>query len=111
MTASPTASGVTPELIQIRRESSRYSGNKPGEVPPADSPTRPALARLWRAAHATVTTRPNARTFSYAGWRFGVVYADGRLYVFDWQTRVMLVRPPASLQALHLALINAQYEL
>lgn len=97
MKTIPTAPGVTPELIEIRRESWRYTCSKPGRVPPADSPTRPALARLWRAAHAAVSKRPNARTFMHAGWRFGVVYAGDRLYVIDWRSRAMLVRHPASL--------------
>ena len=97
MQTSPAAPAVMPELIEIRRESWRYTCSKPGRVPPADSPTRPALARLWRAAHAAVTKRPNARTFTHAGWRFGVVYADDRLCVIDWPTRAMLVRHSVSL--------------
>lgn len=87
-------------LMAIRRESWLYVSNKPGKVPPADSPSRPYLAQLWRTGHDAATRRPNARTFSHAGWKFGIVYLDQRLYVIDWQTRRILVRPPTSMEAL-----------
>lgn len=96
MNTPQLAPGVSPELIEIRRESWLYTCSKPGKVPPADSASRPALARLWRAAEDVATRKPNARTFAHAGWRFAVVYAGGHLVVMDWRSRCLLVRPPAS---------------
>lgn len=96
MNTSQGAPGVSPELIEIRRESWRYACSKPGRVPPADSASRPALARLWRAAEAVVTREPKARTFLHAGCWFAITYAAGHLIVMDWHTNELLVRPPAS---------------
>ena len=87
-------------LITLRRESWAYSSRKPGKVPPADSPSRPALAALWSAAHKAATNRRNLRTFGYSGHRFGVVYLGCQLCVMDWGTRSILVRPPTSIAAL-----------
>lgn len=87
-------------LVQIRREARDYATRKPGKVPPADSPSRPHLARLWRRAHMATTKRRNAKTFSYAGLRFGVVYLDRSLCVFDMGTREILVRHPTALLSL-----------
>ena len=100
MATELTTQAAIQERTAIRREHGLYTTRKPGKVPPADSPTRPALARLWRAAHVATTKRPKARTFTHAGRRFGVVYAGDRLYVTDWQTRALLVRHPASLLTL-----------
>ena len=44
-------------LAEIRTESRRYVSMKINKVPPADSPTRPALACLWAAAHRAVGWR------------------------------------------------------
>lgn len=96
MNTSQGAPGVSPELIEIRRESWCYACGKPGKVPPADSVSRPSLARLWKAGEAAVTKDPKARTFMHAGWRFAVTYAAGHLVVMDWHTNQLLVRPPAS---------------
>ena len=87
-------------LQALRRESWDYLCRKPGRVPPADSPTRPALAALWKAAQCATFKRRNLRTFGYAGHRFGVVYIDYQLCVMDWGSRRVLVRPPTSLAAL-----------
>lgn len=94
-------------LTALRRESWDYSSRKPGRVPPADSPTRPALASLWMAAHVAATKRRRLRTFKYAGHKFGVVYLDDLLYVMDWGRRRLLVRPPTSFAALH-DVLNSQ---
>lgn len=87
-------------LIEIRREAWRYGCQKPGRVPAADSPNRPALARLWLAAYLAAMRRRNLRTFTYAGAKFGVVYIGAKLCVFEWQTRSVLVRSPTSHEAL-----------
>lgn len=87
-------------LVRIRREARDYATRKPGKVPPADSPSRPHLARLWRMAQVATTKRRNAKTFSYAGLRFGVVYLDRSLCVFDMGTREILVRHPTALLSL-----------
>ena len=87
-------------LEAVRREARDYATRKPGKVPPADSPSRPHLARLWRLAHVATTKRRNAKTFSYAGLRFGVVYLDRSLCVFDMGTREILVRQPTALLSL-----------
>lgn len=84
----------------ISRETWFYAMRKPGKVPPADSPSRPQLAWLWRAAHLVTLRRPHARTFTYAGAKFGIVSVSGQPHVFDWGTRELLVRPPNSFQAL-----------
>ena len=96
-------------LGEIIRESLLYRSEKPNRVPPADSPNRPHLARLWRAASKAVTRRPNARTLRYAGARFGLVYIGSQLLVMHWDTRKLLVRPPTSTPAL-LALLGAHIE-
>ena len=87
-------------LIAVRREAWRYVSNKPGKLPPADSPSRPHLARLWHRAHQAVKKRRNAKTVSYQGHRFGIVYMDASLCVFDLDTRSILVRHPTSLASL-----------
>ena len=91
-------------LIAIRREAWRYGCQKPGRVPAADSPNRPALARLWLAAYLAAylaaMRRRNLRAFRYAGAKFGVVYIGSKLCVFEWQTRSILVRNPTSFEAL-----------
>lgn len=87
-------------LIEVRREAWRYGCQKPGRVPAADSPNRPALARLWLAAYLATMRRRNLRTFRYAGAKFGVVYIGSKLCVFEWQTRSILVRNPTSFEAL-----------
>ena len=87
-------------LISIRRESWHYTCRKPGRVPAADSPNRPALAWLWLAGYLAVLRRGNVRAFRCAGAKFGVVFLGARLCVFDWATRNMLVRSPTSHAAL-----------
>lgn len=87
-------------LVRIRREAWNYAVRKPGKVPPADSPSRPHLARLWRLAHVATTKRPKAKTVSYIGLRFGLVYWDSSLCVFDMATREILVRQPTSMLSL-----------
>ena len=95
MKKSPAAQLAT--LVAIRREAWDYTARKPGKVPPADSPSRPHLARLWHLAYVATTKRRNAKTVSYAGLRFGVVYWDRSLCVLDLGTCNVLVRAPASL--------------
>lgn len=87
-------------LLALRRELWLYTSRKPGKVPPADSPSRPALAALWSAAHQAATKRENLRTFGYCGHRFGIVYLNDSLCVIDWITRRILVRSPSSMAAL-----------
>lgn len=87
-------------LVRIRREAWDYATRKPGKVPPADSPSRPHLARLWHRAHMATTKRRSVKTLSYAGLRFGVVYWDDSLCVFDLGTRNILVRQPTSILSL-----------
>ena len=87
-------------LIAIRRESWQYTCRKPGRVPAADSPNRPALAWLWLAGHLAVLKRKNLRAFRFAGAKFGVVYVGQRLCIFDWASRRALVRSPTSREAL-----------
>lgn len=87
-------------LVRIRREAWDYATRKPGKVPPADSPSRPHLARLWRLAYVATTKRRNVKTLSYAGLRFGVVFWDDSLCVFDLGTRNILVRQPTSMLSL-----------
>ena len=96
MSTLPKMPGPSAELIEIRRESWRYAGSKPGRIPPADSATRPALARLWKAGETAVTRDPKARVFMYAGWQFAIAYAAGHLVVMDWHSQHLLVRPPVS---------------
>lgn len=91
---------VNVALATLRRESWGYTSRKPGKVPPADSPSRPALAALWKAAHRAVTRRRNLRTFTYSGHRFGIVFLGNQLCVLDWGTCIVLVRPPISMASL-----------
>ena len=87
-------------LIAIRRESWRYTCRRPGRVPVADSPHRPALAWLWLAGYLAVLRRSNVRAFRFAGTKFGVVFVGSRLFVFEWGNRNLLVRSPTSHAAL-----------
>lgn len=87
-------------LVAIRRESWYYSWNKPGRVPVADSPNRPALAHLWSEAYRVAMWRRKARTFTYCGAKFGIVYIDQSLCVMNWATRAILVKAPYSLATL-----------
>lgn len=89
-----------PELIEVRRELWRYTSNKPNKAPPADSPNRPMLARLWWAAHQAIQRNARQRTFSLWGVRFGVVYIGERLGVLDIRARLVLVLSPTSIAAL-----------
>ena len=93
--------------LAIRRESFDYWHKKPGRIPPADSPNRPHLARLWAAAFSASIKRRNLKTFTYCGGRYGVVYVDCLLCVMDWRTRRVLVKPPASMAALA-AIVGAE---
>lgn len=65
MTQAPAVHQTT--LEAIRREAWDYSTRKPGKVPPADSPSRPHLARLWRLAYLATIKRRNVKTLRYAG--------------------------------------------
>ena len=96
-------------LGEIIRESWLYHSEKPFRVPPADSFNRIQLAKLWMVAHKAITKRPKARTFSYAGARFGVAYVGNQMLVMHWSTRNLLVRSPTSMQSL-LALLNPHPE-
>ena len=96
---------ITPELVRIRHESWAYTCDRPNRLPPADSPNRPALARLWWAAHQARQRRPNMRTFKHHGTRFAVVYVGQRLGVLDIASCRVLVLSPTSLAAL-LAMLN-----
>jgi hypothetical protein len=93
-------------VIALRRESVMYSQNKPGRIPPADSPNRPELARLWLAAYRHSCKRP-VRTFTYYGHKFGVVYAGDALCVLDLCWRKLLVKQPTSMAALAAIVGNA----
>lgn len=87
-------------VIAARRELWLYQHDKPNKVPPADSPNRPALARLWWACYQAVKRRPKLRTFSYSGVRFGVVYIGNRLGVIGLEWRQVMVLSPSSQYAL-----------
>lgn len=87
-------------LKAIRREAWDYATRKPGKVPPADSPTRPNLARLWLVAYRHSCKR-TVRTFTHHGYKYGIVYVGGSLCVMDWTWRRLLVKPPTSMTALH----------
>lgn len=92
--------GPTAALIEIRREAWHYASKKPGKVPPADSPSRLHLARLWHAAYRATLKRPRLRSFAHAGGRFGIVYLHEKLCVFDWASRALLVRHPGKMETL-----------
>jgi hypothetical protein len=91
---------VPPEIIDARRELWRYQSDKPNKVPPADSPNRPALARLWWVCYQAAKRRPKLRTFTYCGMRFGVVFVGHRMGVMDLQRRALMVLAPGSQYAL-----------
>ncbi len=88
-------------LVALRREAWDFAIRRPGKVPPANSPSRPQLLRLWHAAYLAASKRRNVKTFTYAGLRFGVIYWDRNLCVLDLRTHNVLVRHPTSLS--HLA--------
>lgn len=96
---------IPPELIEMRLELWRYNGTKPNKAPPADSPSRPLLARLWWAAHQVIQRNPQQRTFTLWGIRFGVVFVGERLGVLDIRGRCVLVLSPTSMAAL-VAIVN-----
>ncbi len=86
-------------MTALRRESNTYSQKKPGRVPPADSPNRPELARLWLAAYRH-SCKCTVRTFNYCSHKFSVVYVGDALCVMDCEWCTLLVRPPTSMPAL-----------
>lgn len=88
------------QVIAARRELWLYQHDKTNKVPPADSPNRPALARLWWACYQSVKRRPKLRTFTYCGVRFGVVYVGNRLGVLGLERREVMVLSPGSHYAL-----------
>lgn len=100
MPATPQSLTDRRNMIALWHESNIYSHKKPGRIPPADSPSRPNLARLWAAAFAASNKRRNLKTFTYCGTRYGIVYVDHLLCVLDWRTRRVLVKPPSSPAAL-----------
>lgn len=87
-------------IIALRNESNAYSQKKPGHIPPADSPNRPNLARLWLVASKKVGKR-TVRTFTHHGLQFGIVYAGESLCVIDLRWQKILVKPPSSMTAVH----------
>jgi hypothetical protein len=87
-------------IIRARHELWLYQHKKPNRIPPADSPNRPALAHLWWACHQAIKRRPKAKTFTYLGVRFGVVYVGDRLGVMSLAQRNVLVLSPGSTYAL-----------
>lgn len=91
---------IPPEIIECRRELWRYQSNKANKVPPADSPNRPALARLWWACYLAAKRRPRLRSFTYCGRRFGVVFVGNRMGVLDLGSRCLMVLSPGSKQTL-----------
>lgn len=97
---SSTEHAAPPALVAARRELWQYQSNKPNKVPPADSPNRPALARLWWACYLARKRRPKLRTFTYCGIRFGVVYVGNRLGVLGLELRQVMVLAPGSQYAL-----------
>lgn len=94
------SNSIPSELIEIRRESQRYTSNRPNKAPPADSTNRPLLARLWWAAHQANQRNPQQRTFTLWGVRFGVVFVGERLGVLDIRGRRVLVLSPTSIDAM-----------
>lgn len=92
--------------LAIRRELRDYQEKNPGKVPPADSPSRPGLARLWAEAYSRQTKRPKLKTFNYQGQRYGLIYIGAALCVLCTQSRLVLVRPPTSLNAMREILGN-----
>jgi len=87
-------------LNATRRELWLYQCHKPNKVPPADSPNRPALARLWWTGYQAIKRRPKLRTFTYCGHRFGVVFVGNRLGVCDLGSRRLMVLSPGSQRTL-----------
>ena len=86
-------------VIALQLESITYTEKKPGHIPPADSPSRPNLARLWLLAPQKKCKRA-ARTFTHHGVKYGIVYMGNSLCVMDIAWRQILVKPPASMDAL-----------
>lgn len=84
------------ELESIRRELMEYAIQKPGRVPSADSPNRPALGRLWKAADAATSNNRRQCVFKYLGCDFLIVYMGGRMAVLDLRTHNIVVRAPFS---------------
>lgn len=110
MYASPCdPSRAQSTLAAIRREWSNYAMKKPGRLPPADSPSRPELARLWAFASSAAMHRPRAPTFDYCGHKFAVVYVAGGLCAMDLANHCVLVKQPSSMMTLHRILNSPVY--
>lgn len=75
----------------IAQEAERYTAKKPRRVPPAESPTRPALASLWAAGQAALARRPLARQFVYEGTLYAFIAVGGRRCVFRVKDAMVLV--------------------
>lgn len=81
-------------IESIRRESWKYSIQKPDRVPPANSPSRPALASLWEAAQRALNHVSDLQTFKHCGHSFGIFFLGEKPCVVDLETRRILVRSP-----------------
>lgn len=85
---------MSPAIESIRRESWKYSIQKPDRVPPANSPSRPALAKLWETAQKALGHVSDVKTFNHCGHEFGIFYLGETPCVVDMETRHILVRSP-----------------
>ena len=81
-------------LTTLQEETRLYNCKEKIRVPPADSPNRPALERLWRDAYLTVHKNNQAKTFSFRGIEFGIVWFGDLLAVMCPQSHKILVKAP-----------------
>lgn len=81
-------------IAKALRESDAYRAIKSRAVPPADSPNRPTLERLYRYAVSVRDRNPKALHFSIEGVRYDIVWEGYRLCVMHKDTNRVLVGAP-----------------
>lgn len=83
-------------LSMALRESENYRSKKPRHAPPADAANLPTLCFLYNHALQVLARQPKARTFTYEGVIYGIVWLGIRKCVMHESTGRILVGEPGA---------------
>lgn len=81
-------------LERVMQESDAYLKEKPKKVPPANSPNRPTLEKLFQHAVSLYDRNPKGLYFTIEGVKYGIVFMGYMLAVMHMETHRILVRAP-----------------
>lgn len=90
----PDAQKALPVYCRALRESTAYAATKPHRIPPADSPNRPTLEWLFKYAVSVRLTEPEAKSFTFEGEHYSILWAGGRMCVMHARSARILVGAP-----------------